>query len=111
MCAQEERLLREGIKKFPDFHKLYLMLGQLQERQGQTEAARKTYLDGLKRCMDSVPLWRSVARLEEAAGSVAKARALLEQVKTLPWPTPYLLQSPWFRCPGLCTASQSDNPP
>ena len=81
--AQERRLLQEGIKKFPGFHKLYLMLGQLEERQANTEAARRAYLDGLKRCMDSVPLWRSIARLEETAGSVAKARALLEQVTTL----------------------------
>lgn len=73
-------MLQEGIKKFPGFHKLYLMLGQLEERQGRAEAARAAYLDGLKRCMDSVPLWRSIARLEEAGGSVAKARALLEQV-------------------------------
>lgn len=80
IVLQERRLLQEGIKKFPGFHKLYLMLGQLEERQGNTEAARRAYLDGLKRCMDSVPLWRSIAQLEEAAGSVAKARALLEQV-------------------------------
>ena len=30
-------------------------------------------------CWRSVPLWRSAARLEEQGGSVARARALLEQ--------------------------------
>lgn len=78
--AQERRLLQEGIEKFPYFDKLYLMLGQLEERAGSPDAARAAYQAGLKRCMGSVPLWRSVARLEEAAGSVGKARALLEQV-------------------------------
>ena len=77
---QERRLLQEGIEKFPYFDKLYLMLGQLEERAGSPDAARAAYQAGLKRCMGSVPLWRSVARLEEAAGSVGKARALLEQV-------------------------------
>ena len=78
--AQERRLLQEGIEKFPYFDKLYLMLGQLEERAGSADAARGAYQAGLKRCMGSVPLWRSVARLEEAAGAVGKARALLEQV-------------------------------
>ena len=38
---------------------------------------------GLRTCPGSVPLWRSVARLEEVAGNVGKARALLEQVRPL----------------------------
>ena len=70
----------EGISKFPYFHKLYLMLGQLNERQGRTDAARAAYQDGLKRCMTSVPLWRSLSRLGESAGLVGKARNVLEQV-------------------------------
>lgn len=73
-------MLKEGIAKFPYFDKLYLMLGQLEERQGSLDAARAAYHDGLKRCMGSVPLWRSVARLEESAGFPARARAFLEQV-------------------------------
>lgn len=96
--VQERRLLQEGIQKFPGFHKLYLMLGQLEERQGNMEAARRAYLDGLKRCMDSVPLWRSIAQLEEAAGSVAKARALLEQVTAASQP---LCSLPYAAPPAL----------
>ena len=71
----------EGIAKFPYFHKFYLMLGQLNERQGRADAARAAYQDGLKRCMTSAPLWRSLSRLEESAGMVGKARNVLEQVR------------------------------
>lgn len=74
----------EGISKFPYFHKFYLMLGQLNERQGRVDAARAAYQDGLKRCMTSAPLWRSLSRLEEAAGMVGKARNVLEQVQRSP---------------------------
>jgi pre-mRNA-processing factor 6 len=45
-----------------------------------TDAARLAYAAGIKRCLDSVPLWVSAARLEERSSNVAKARALLEQV-------------------------------
>lgn len=33
-AVEERRLLVEAIKRFPYFDKLYLMLGQLEERQG-----------------------------------------------------------------------------
>ncbi len=79
--AQERRLLAEGIAKFPYFDKLHLMLGQLEQRQGNLDAARAAYQAGLKRCMGSASLWRSIARLEEGAGAVGKARALLDQVR------------------------------
>ena len=36
---------------------------------------------GLLRCMGSVPLWLSAARLESSSGNVPKARALLEQAR------------------------------
>ena len=86
-CAQERALLQDGIAKFPYFDKLYLMLGQLEERSGAPDAARAAYQAGLKRCISSVPLWRSIARLEEASSAVGKARALLEQVRATPCDT------------------------
>lgn len=46
---------------------------------GNTDAARLAYAAGIKRCLDAVPLWVAAARLEEGAGNIAKARALLEQ--------------------------------
>ena len=48
------------------------------------EAARAAYKAGTVRCMDSLPLWRARALLEERAGAPGKARALLEQVLPLP---------------------------
>ena len=41
----------------------------------------QAYNNGIRRCMGSVPLWRSAARLEEKAGAVGKARAVLEQAR------------------------------
>ena len=48
---------------------------------GNADAARLAYAAGIKRCLDCIPLWVSAARLEERAGNVAKARALLEQAR------------------------------
>ena len=81
---QELKLLNEGISKFPYFHKFYLMLGQLEERRGNADAARQAYQAGLKRCMGSAALWRSLSRLEERAGMIGKARNVLEQVRSMP---------------------------
>ena len=41
--TQERTLLEEGIRLFPSFPKFYLMLGQLEERSGNTEGARMAY--------------------------------------------------------------------
>jgi pre-mRNA-processing factor 6 len=48
---EEQRLLEEGLQRFPAFDKLWLMLGQLEERRGRTAAARTAYQNGLKRCI------------------------------------------------------------
>lgn len=37
----EARVLEEGLSKFPYFDKLWLMLGQLEERRGRPDAARQ----------------------------------------------------------------------
>lgn len=80
-AGAERELLQEGIRRFPYFWKLHIMLGQLEERLGNADAARLAYAAGIKRCLDCIPLWVSAARLEERAGNVAKARALLEQAR------------------------------
>lgn len=41
----------------------------------------QAYQNGIRRCMASVPLWRSSAYLEEKAGAIGKARAVLEQAR------------------------------
>ncbi|GIL57404.1 hypothetical protein Vafri_12583 [Volvox africanus] len=80
--AKERALLEEGTRRFPTFEKFYLMLGQLEQRCGNTDGARLAYRNGLARCPASIPLWRAAARLEEeAAGNVGRARALLEQAR------------------------------
>ncbi|KAG2489786.1 hypothetical protein HYH03_011736 [Edaphochlamys debaryana] len=80
--GRERELLEEGIRRFPSFDKLHLMLGQLEQRCGNTDAARAAFRNGLARCPNSIPLWRSAARLEEeAGGNVARARALLDQAR------------------------------
>jgi pre-mRNA-processing factor 6 len=56
--AEERRLLKAALERFPYFDKLWLMLGQLEQRQGAIVAARLAYQNGLKRCISSVPLWR-----------------------------------------------------
>ena len=97
---QELKLLNEGISKFPYFHKFYLMLGQLEERRGSADAARQAYQAGLKRCMGSAPLWRSLSRLEEQAGMIGKARNVLEQVRCM---------QPPHSCQQICQYQMFDN--
>lgn len=41
--AAERGLLEESLKRFPYFDKLWLMLGQLEERQARQEAARQVH--------------------------------------------------------------------
>ncbi len=68
---------------------------------GNIDAARLAYAAGIKRCMDAIPLWVAAARLEERAGNVAKARALLEQVRRSALPAQHAAAHP--ASPGLAT--------
>jgi pre-mRNA-processing factor 6 len=45
-AAAERALLGEALRRFPAFWKLYLMMGQLEEREGKTEACRAAYAAG-----------------------------------------------------------------
>ncbi|KAG7544452.1 PRP1 splicing factor N-terminal [Arabidopsis suecica] len=74
---EERRLLEEGVKKFPAFFKLWLMLGQLGERFRHLEQAKNAYTSGLKHCPECTPLWLSLADLEEKVNGLNKARAVL----------------------------------
>ena len=42
-AASERKILEEGLAKFPYFDKLWLMLGQLEERENKPEAARQVF--------------------------------------------------------------------
>ncbi|KAK2452037.1 protein STABILIZED1 [Trifolium repens] len=92
---EERKLLNEGLKQFPSFYKLWLMLGQLEERlaeaakqQDQPEKrhahkmeAKKVYDSGLISCPNSVPLWLSLANLEEEMSGMSKARAVFSRAQ------------------------------
>lgn len=75
----EGNLLRAALSKFPKFDKLYLMLGQLEERLGSLKKAQDNYLEGVKHCNASIPLWISLARIEERLTGISRARAILEK--------------------------------
>ncbi|KAI9128128.1 hypothetical protein K1719_001121 [Acacia pycnantha] len=92
---EERRLLDEGLKLFPSFFKLWLMLGQLEERLAQDskqhekheeqlehlKEAKKVYESGLKNCPNCIPLWLSLAKLEEEMNGLSKARAILTMAR------------------------------
>lgn len=78
--ADEEALCRLALTKFPQSHKLHLMLGQVLELSSK-EAAKQVYLDGTVACPKSVPLWLSLARAEEDGGNLVGARAVLDRAR------------------------------
>ncbi|CAL5360728.1 unnamed protein product [Camellia sinensis] len=79
--TEERRLLDEGLKLFPSFFKLWLMLGQLEERLGNLEQAKEAYELGLKHYSSCIPLWLSLANLEEKMNGLSKARAVLTMAR------------------------------
>lgn len=83
-CAEAEKeLLEQGLSKHPEEPKLWLMLGQWHQRQEppQIEEARAAFSSGLQHCPTSVPLWLSLAYLEEKANKWTRARAILEKAR------------------------------
>ncbi|KAI3483330.1 hypothetical protein L1887_53821 [Cichorium endivia] len=79
-------LVDAAVAKFPKHDKLYMMGGQL-KRTVATDAAqgirdaREYYARGVRNCPTSIPLWILASRLEEEAGLVIRARALLEKAR------------------------------
>jgi pre-mRNA-processing factor 6 len=80
-AAQE--LLEEALKSYGDFAKLWMMKGQILAQQGDSgfDAAREAYLEGIKRCPTSIPLWLLLIQLEIDHGQLIKARANLEKAR------------------------------
>ncbi|UJR30148.1 hypothetical protein I4U23_017688 [Adineta vaga] len=76
-------LLAEALKSYGDFPKLWMMKGQIFAQQGSTgfEPAREAYLEGIKRCPTSIPLWLLLVHLEMEHGQLIKARANLEKAR------------------------------
>ncbi|KAK0053867.1 pre-mRNA-processing factor 6 [Biomphalaria pfeifferi] len=76
-----EILLEEAVKHYPDFAKLWMMKGQIQQEAGKKDAARDAYNQGLKKCPQAVPLWLLLSRLEESGGQLTRARSILEKAR------------------------------
>ncbi|XP_046863113.1 pre-mRNA-processing factor 6-like [Xenia sp. Carnegie-2017] len=74
-------LLNDGVQKYPDFAKLWMMKGQICEQERKEDDARETYKQGVKKCPTSIPLWILRSRLEEKIGFSTKARSVLEQAR------------------------------
>lgn len=75
------KLLDEAVKVFPDYAKLWMMKGQIEEQQRKHEAASATYSTGLKRNQTSIPLWLLSSSLEEKRGALTKARSVIERAR------------------------------
>lgn len=77
---EEEKLLKEGVTRFPDSPKLHMMAGQFYEHSDPpdyTEAKRR-YRTGIQQCPKCMHLWILSSRLEEKVTGVTKARSVLE---------------------------------
>ncbi|XP_077291122.1 pre-mRNA processing factor 6 isoform X2 [Arctopsyche grandis] len=74
-------LLDEAIKIYPDFPKLVMMKGQIEEQLKKYDDAHSTYNTGLKKNSSSVPLWTLLSALEEKRGLITKTRSVLEKAR------------------------------
>lgn len=76
-----EILLEEAVKHYPDFAKLWMMKGQIEEETGKKEVAKEAYNLGLKKCPQAVPLWLLLSQLEESNKQLTRARSILEKAR------------------------------
>ncbi|KAF9206315.1 hypothetical protein BGZ49_002663 [Haplosporangium sp. Z 27] len=84
------QLLDQGLLKYPNADKLWMIRGQILVDRGDIQKARENYVKALKSCPKSIPLWILTSRLEEKAGALTKARALLDKSRLLNPKTPEL---------------------
>jgi len=87
-----KELLDEALKRYGDFAKLWMMKGQILAQQGPSgfESAREAYLEGIKHCPTSIPLWLLLVELEINSDQLIKARANLEKARLRNPATPEL---------------------
>ncbi|KAJ3368954.1 hypothetical protein HDU91_000174 [Kappamyces sp. JEL0680] len=77
-------ILDQGIKRFPEFVKLWVIKGQIyQDDLQEMENARKHFDAATKRHPKSPLLWILSSRLEEKMGFPTRARAILEKAQKL----------------------------
>ena len=72
---------REGLKRYATCDKLYMIIGQIHQANGDKVAAREAFAQGVKRCPHSIPLWLLAARLEESDNQIIRTRALIERAR------------------------------
>lgn len=90
--------IEEGLRRYPENAKLYMIKGQIYEAQAAASAsapkgedvkptvqldakAREAYTTGTRRCPNSVPLWILASRLEERLKQPTRARVLMERAR------------------------------
>lgn len=73
------KLLDEAVNVFPDFAKLWMMKGQIEEEKRRFEVAANTYIQGMSKCPTAIPLWLLLSSLEFKRGLTTKARSVLER--------------------------------
>jgi len=81
-AQRELQLIDDGLEKFKDFDKLWMMKVQhVKSKEGETEA-RRVCQEGVKHVPFSVNMWLEFARLESKAGHRFRARAVLERARS-----------------------------
>lgn len=82
------QIVEEGLGKYADEPKLWLMRAQLvqdaeinEKSLDGTRAARDVLSKAVRSCPRSIPLWLASSRLEESAGLAIRARAILEKAR------------------------------
>jgi len=79
---EERKLIDDGLVKFPEFYKLWLMKAELLADEKKFKEARETYKEGVKHCPSSVHLWLAYAKFEVAtSGAHHMARSILETAR------------------------------
>ena len=73
----------KGVKMYPDFPKLWMMKGQLEELKGLTNEALQTYSESVKINKYSITLWILFSRLIEEHKGVIRARSILEKARSI----------------------------
>ena len=73
---EADQLIMEGLERFPDNAKLWMMKGQIRGQEGETAAAVSAYMEGLKRCPQCVPLWLLSSRTQISMGEYTRARSV-----------------------------------
>ena len=75
-----KKLLDEAVNLYPNFPKLWMMMGQIYHQEdNDVDAARDSYKKGLRLNPKSVPLWLLWSRLEESIKQINVSRSILEK--------------------------------